>query len=104
MTQLDLALFVSPETGELNEQKLIDWMTKYRIGSLFNSPFAGHAGRCVLRKRRQCSWSTIVFFLVFSDMSLIFSEFSSLLTPPMNFETLVGFLRQKKWEGPRVFV
>ncbi|CAM9207445.1 unnamed protein product, partial [Sphacelaria rigidula] len=44
MTQLDLNVFVSPETGELDEQKLIEWMTKYRIGSLFNTPFAGHAG------------------------------------------------------------
>lgn len=45
MTQLDLALFVSPETGVLDEQKLLEWITRYRIGSLFNTPFAGHTGR-----------------------------------------------------------
>lgn len=51
MTQLDLSLFVSPETGQLDEQKLIDWVSKYRIGSLFNSPFAGHVGRCVCARK-----------------------------------------------------
>lgn len=48
MTQLDIGVFVSAETGELNEQKLTDWVTRYRIGSLFNTPFAGQAGRLVL--------------------------------------------------------
>ena len=45
MTQLDIGVFVSSETGELNEQKLTDWVTRYRIGSLFNTPFAGQTGR-----------------------------------------------------------
>lgn len=45
MTQLDIAVFISPETGELDELKLTDWVTRYRIGSVFNSPFAGSPGR-----------------------------------------------------------
>lgn len=45
MTQLDIAVFVDPDTGVLNEQKLTDFVTRFRIGSLFNSPFAVHPGR-----------------------------------------------------------
>lgn len=45
MTQLDIGVFVSPDTGVLDEQKLTDWIARYRIGSLFNTPFAGHSGR-----------------------------------------------------------
>lgn len=45
MTQVDIAVFVDPETGTLDEQKLTTFITRYRIGSLFNTPFAGHSGR-----------------------------------------------------------
>lgn len=45
MTQVDIAVFVDPETGMLDEQKLTSFITRYRIGSLFNTPFAGHSGR-----------------------------------------------------------
>lgn len=45
MTQVDIGLFVDPETGVLDEHKLTVFVTRYRIGSLFNTPFAGHSGR-----------------------------------------------------------
>lgn len=45
MTQVDIGLFVDSETGVLDEQKLTRFITRYRIGSLFNTPFAGHSGR-----------------------------------------------------------
>lgn len=41
MTQVDIGVFVDLETGVLDEQKLTDFVTRYRIGSLFNTPFAG---------------------------------------------------------------
>lgn len=44
MTQVDIGVFVDPDTGVLDEQKLTEFVTRYRIGSLFNTPFAGHAG------------------------------------------------------------
>lgn len=45
MTQVDIGVFVDPKTGVLDEQKLTTFVTRYRIGSLFNSPFAVASGR-----------------------------------------------------------
>lgn len=46
MTQLDFSVFISPDSGKLDEVKLTAWVSNYRVGSLFNTPFAGqHQGR-----------------------------------------------------------
>ncbi|CAM9496692.1 unnamed protein product [Ectocarpus sp. 6 AP-2014] len=53
MTQVDIGMFVDPETGVLDEQRLTVFVTRYRIGSLFNTPFAGHSGSWEASKWRQ---------------------------------------------------
>ncbi|CAM9258035.1 unnamed protein product, partial [Hapterophycus canaliculatus] len=60
MTQVDIGLFVDPETGVLDEQRLTEFVTRYRIGSLFNTPFVADAGgwkasewRRIIRRAQQ---------------------------------------------------
>ncbi|CAM9120440.1 unnamed protein product, partial [Scytosiphon promiscuus] len=59
MTQVDIGLFVDSETGVLDEQKLTEFVTRYRIGSLFNTPFGRSGGwkasewRHIIRRAQQ---------------------------------------------------
>ena len=39
MTQLDISLFM--DGGEVNYTKMRQWMTRYKFGSVLNSPFSG---------------------------------------------------------------
>ncbi|CAM9183615.1 unnamed protein product [Choristocarpus tenellus] len=53
MTQLDMSLFVPASTGVLDEEKLQDWLTRFRVGSLFNTPYAGAPGSLTAQEWRR---------------------------------------------------
>ena len=41
MVQIDIALFLEPETSTVNFTMVNEWIKKYHIGSLLNTPFSG---------------------------------------------------------------
>jgi beta-glucosidase len=41
MVQLDIALFIEEGTDEVDYDKLSEWVSTYKIGSVLNSPFSG---------------------------------------------------------------